>query len=440
MQILPRLTRFDLSVIVVSFVLGMGIFATPAQVARNVTDVWLYFGAWLLGGIISLCGALTFAEIGSRYPSTGGFYKSFSFCFHPMVAFMINWILVISNAASVAAVATIGAEYIAPLIWPAAGGVGVKFIAFCSVTALYLTNIAGIKIGARTQNLLIIVKVLIVLVLCVAGFMLNSSEFVEQQPAIHNFSFEGLGAGLVLILFTYGGYQQTINFGGDSINPQKHIPKAIFTGMLVVIAMYMLLNIAYVYALGMNGMQANTALAAALAGDVFGKAGSTIVSVLMFVSVLAFINVNIMANPRVYYAMADDGMLPARFKEVNSATQVQEFGLSFFTAAILITLFFVNSLEKTISYVMFFDAIGLSTAALSIFILRKKTAHLNGTGIYTIKWFPLVPIIFIIAYWFILVFIFIKNPFAAIICIGIFVLGLIIYLINKRNRKPITTP
>jgi basic amino acid/polyamine antiporter, APA family len=270
--------------------------------------------------------------------------------------------------------------------------------------------------------------------------MLNSSEFVEQQPIIHNFNFEGLGAGLVLILFTYGGYQQTINFGGDSINPQKHIPKAIFTGMLVVIGMYMLLNIAYVYALGMNGMQANTALAAALAGDVFGKAGSTIVSVLMFVSVLAFINVNIMANPRVYYAMADDGMLPARFKEVNSATQVQEFGLSFFTAAILITLFFVNSLEKTISYVMFFDAIGLSTAALSIFILRKKTAHLNGTGIYTIKWFPLVPIIFIIAYWFILVFIFIKNPFAALICIGIFVLGLIIYLINKRNRKPITTP
>src|ERR1700709_170293 len=119
MSIKPRLNRFDLTMIVISLVIGMGIFRSPVDVATIAGNQWIFFGAWIFGGLVTLCGALTFAEIGARYPSTGGFYKVYSYCYHPAFAFMINWVLVISNAASVAVVAIIGADYIRPFLLPA---------------------------------------------------------------------------------------------------------------------------------------------------------------------------------------------------------------------------------------------------------------------------------------------------------------------------------
>jgi APA family basic amino acid/polyamine antiporter len=445
MSITPKLTRFDLSMIVISLVIGMGIFATPGEVAINSGNPFLYFGAWFFGGAISLCGALTFAEIGARYPTTGGFYKVFSYCFHPAFAFMINWILVISNAASVAAVALIGAEYINPVIMPESlqNDLGVKIMTITSVLILYIINFLGIKMSARTQNVLTIFKISMILILCMAVFSHHTilSTYKAAVPVSdNNFNLSAFGISLVAVFFTYGGYQQTINFGGDIINAKTNIPKAIFTGMITVIFLYLFVNFAYYSVLGIGGLQHKTALAATLAGAIFGTVGYKIISLLMFVSVLAFINVNIMANPRVYYAMAEDGILPRRFKRVNQQTQVQEFGLSFFVTAVLIILFFVSSFQKILSYVMFFDTIGLSTAAVTIFILRKKTKHLDKTGIYIMKWYPVIPIIFIAAYWFVTISIFIENPLAALICLCAFVTGLIIYFITKNSQKTILTP
>jgi APA family basic amino acid/polyamine antiporter len=436
-SIFPKLNRFDLSMIVISLVVGTGIFATPVGVARNLSNPFLYFGAWVFGGLISLCGALTFAEIGSRYPSTGGIYKTFSYSFHPAIAFMINWILVISNAASVAAVALIGAQYILPVIMPQAmqNDTGIKIISITSVLGLYIINLLGVKMSARAQNALTLFKIGMILVLCAAIFKNHSTTVTHIYKPHYSNNLFGFGASLIAIFFTYGGYQQTINFGGDCINAKVNIPKAIFRGMLVVISLYILINYAYYSCLGISGIQNSPALASSLAGFIFGPTGFRVVSLLMFVSVLAFINVNALANPRIYYAMAEDGILPRAFKKINPKTQVQEFGLTFFIGTVLIILFYVTSFEKIMSYVMFFDTLGLSSAALSIFVLRKKTKHLNGTGIYSIKWYPLIPLIFIATYWSVTVFIFIKNPTAAVVCLGAFAAGLVIYYVTKANQK-----
>src|ERR1700712_433798 len=162
MSIKPRLNRFDLTMIVISLVIGMGIFATPSEVAIKAGNAWIFFGAWIFGGLVSLCGALTYAEIGARYPVTGGFYKVFSYCYHPAFAFMINWVLVISNAASVAVVAIIGANYINPVMLPAdwQTPAGTKIMAISSVLILYALAFLGIKVSARTQNFLTLFKVL----------------------------------------------------------------------------------------------------------------------------------------------------------------------------------------------------------------------------------------------------------------------------------------
>jgi APA family basic amino acid/polyamine antiporter len=443
MSIKPKLNRFDLTMIVISLVIGMGIFATPSEVAIKAGNAWIFFGAWIFGGLVTLCGALTFAEIGARYPATGGFYKVFSYCYHPAIAFMINWVLVISNAASVAAVALIGSDYIRPFLLPAnlQNDLGTKIITITSVMVLYVINFLGIKMSARAQNLLIIFKMAMILLICSAVFKNNVTQVViNAVPHVGNM-VTAFGLSLVAVFFTYGGYQQTINFGGDIINAKTNIPKAVFFGITVVLILYLSINYAYFHVLGIGGLQQTPALAAKMVGVIFGNTGYKITSIMIFLSVLAYVNVNVMANPRVYYAMAEDGILPPIFKKVNPKTQVQEFGMSFFIAAIIIILFFVAKFSEMLKYVMFFDTIGLSMAAVAIFLLRKKTKDLDGTGIFTIKWFPLVPLIFIISYWFVTINIFItfkENPYAALICLATYVVGLVIYYASTYKKKPVT--
>lgn len=440
MSIKPRLNRFDLTMIVISLVIGMGIFASPAVVATKSGNPWIFFGAWIFGGLATLCGALTFAEIGARYPNTGGFYKVYSYCYHPAFAFMINWVLVISNAASVAAVALIGSDYIKPFLLPAdlQNDTGTKIITIASVLLLYFINFLGIKMSARTQSVLIAFKMALILLVCLAVFKSDGVPTSIVATPHTGGLITAFGLSLVPVFFTYGGYQQTINFGGDIINAKIIIPKAITLGISVVIFLYLSVNFAYFKVLGIGGLQHTPALAAKMMGVLFGATGYKITSILLFGGVLAYVNVNVLANPRVYYAMAEDGILPPIFKKVNPKTQVQEFGMSFFVAATLIILFFVNSFSAMLTYVMFFDTIGLSLAALAIFILRKKTKDMDTKEIFTIKWFPLVPLIFIISYWFVTINIFItfrENPYAALICLATYVVGLGIYYACTYNKK-----
>ena len=441
MSIQPKLNRFDLTMIVIGLIIGMGIFATPSEVAIKAGNAWLFFGAWIFGGLVSLCGALTFAEIGARYPVTGGFYKVFSYCYHPAVAFMINWVLVISNAASVAAVALIGADYIRPFLLPASlqNDLGTRIITISSVAILFVVNFLGIKMSARAQNILMIFKIGLIVLICATVFKSDAVPLTLAAAPYHGSPVTAFGLALVAVFFTYGGYQQTINFGGDIINAKTNIPKGIVVGILTVIVLYLAVNYAYFHYLGIGGLQQTPSLAATMASVLFGPTGFKIVSIMIFGSVLAYINVNVLSNPRVYYAMAEDGILPAIFKKVNPKTQVQEFGMSFFIAAIVIVLFFVARFNDMLKYVMFFDTIGLSMAAIAIFVLRKKTKHMDNTGIYTIKWFPLVPVIFILSYWFVTANIFIsfkEDPYAAVRCLAAYALGLIIYYTCTLTKKP----
>ncbi|HMI68126.1 MAG TPA: amino acid permease, partial [Cyclobacteriaceae bacterium] len=163
MSIKPKLSLFDLTMIVVSLVIGMGIFRTPVEVAQKSILPEIFFLAWTLGAIVSLFGALTFAEIGSRYPVAGGFYRIFSYCYHPAFAFMVNWMTLISNAASTAIVAIIGAEYINPLLFPGLeGDLAVRITTVSAIILLYGINMLGIKMSARVLNVLMIIKISLV--------------------------------------------------------------------------------------------------------------------------------------------------------------------------------------------------------------------------------------------------------------------------------------
>ena len=435
-SIKPQLRLYDLTMIVVGLIIGMGIFSTPSTVAQKSQIPIVFFVAWITGAVVSLIGALTFAEIGSRYPVAGGFYKIFSHCYHPSFAFMVNWITVISNAASTAAVAIMGAKYIAPLIFPdMQESISVKLITITSVMVLFLINLKGIKLSSKTLNVLMLIKLGMIFLLISAMFFFTADVPVTSKgPKEENVNYlTAFMACFIPVFFTYGGYQQTMNFGGDVNNPKKTMPRAIFFGIGIVLVFYLAVNFSYFKVLGFEKLQSTSTLASDISALVLGSSGGKLISFIMFLCVMAYVNVSMMSNPRVYFAMAEDKVLPKQFMRVNSKTQVQEWALTLFFVFVILTLFLSDSFEKILQYVMFFDSISLIAAASAIFVLRhraKKTGEQKD--IYKIFAYPFLPVFYILIYTAVNISVMMTNPNASLVGFILFLSGLPIYFLIRK--------
>lgn len=441
MQTKSKLGLFDFTMIVVSLVIGMGIFRTPVNVAKASPDAFLFFAAWLAGGLVALCGALTYAEIGSRFPVAGGYYKVFSYAYHPSVAFAVNCTILISNAASLAGVALIGAEYITQVVLPdgAVNINGIRIgIAIFSILIFYGVNLLGLRMSAKTQSILTIIKISMIVLLITPLFFATGTPAPTAAPTISPTFIEYLkafGIGLVAVSFTYGGYQQTINFGAEVHNPSKTIPRGIFFGIFIIIALYLTINYAYYKVIGFEQLKTAEGIAAIMAGNVFGSMAGKVLSVFLFLSVLAYVNVLMMSNPRVMQAMSEDGILPKSFAQRTAKRDVLFTSLSVFAAICAIIVFWAKSFDKILSFTIFLDCFGMILSSATIFILRKKTQHLDGTGIYKMKGFPLQPLVFIIAYIFVAISIALdykKNDDAAAIGMAVLAGSMGLYFVIKK--------
>jgi APA family basic amino acid/polyamine antiporter len=409
----PRLGTFDTSMIVVSLVIGIGIFRTPSLVATHTGSAALFFTAWILGGVISLMGALTFAEIGSRYPQPGAYYKVVADLYHPSVAFMLNYTNVtLVNGVGSAAVGMIGAEYLITALLPPEART--PFNAQCTaavlVTLLLGINFLGIKAGARTQNILTVVKIVMVLSLIGASFVKGGTAASPSAATPEVASpLLALGIGMISVFYTYGGYQQTINFGADVRSASRNMPRAIFAGIAIIVGLYLLINACYVSVLGMAGVASSQLVAGELARVVFGGHGQTVISIAIFLSAMGFLNVTLMTIPRAYYAMAADGTIPKCFMQVNPDTQSQGFTLLFFGGIILLSIFLLGTFERLMNYVMLFDSINIALVASTVFVLRARRTG-EAEGCYRAPLFPLLPALFILTLLMITVHVVLAQP------------------------------
>lgn len=434
-----KLNLFDTTMLVVSLIIGMGIFRNPVEVAKSAQTPLIFFLAWILGGIVSFLGGLTYAEIGSRYAVKGGFYKIFSYCYHPAFAFMVNWMLVISNAGATSIVAIVGAEYINPILMPESlqNPTGIKITSISTIVILYIINFIGIRLSAKTQNVLSMIKIVLMALLILTIFgnhptPQKTMPLLASEPWTPIDYLKALAVSFIPIFFTYGGYQQTINFGTDIENPVKNTPKGIFIGCSLVMVLYLAINFAYYKVLGIEGIAHSSSLTADLAKVFFGEIGFKFTSVLLFISVLTFVNSAMLTNPRVYFAMAEDGVLPSVFKKQNEQTQVQEFALTVFASFLILFLFFADSFKELLNYVMFCDSIGMITSAFTIFLLRKKVKNLSAE-IYTIGFGKvLFPAIFIVTYTVVAISSLAENKENLPTAIGLFLGGLPLYYIIKK--------
>jgi len=263
------------------------------------------------------------------------------------------------------------------------------------------------------------------------------SPALLQMEAGHPFLLEyikAFGLGLVAVSFTYGGYQQSINFGDEVEAPAKNVPLAIFMGILIIVSVYLAINYAYIRVIGFDQLKSAENISALMASHLFGSNAGKIISILLFFSVLAYVNAVLMSNPRVMQAMADEGVLPASFARRSKKHQVLITSLTLFASLSAFIVFWAETFDRILSFTIFLDCIGMALSAATL-LIKKKRQGKSGSHIYNMKLYPLMPLIFIFAYIFVAVSIFIDTPYTALL--GLAILGTFIgfYFIIKHKKK-----
>src|SRR6476661_6905883 len=298
-----RLTLFDATMIVISGIIGSGIFINPSVVARAVHTPFLILGVWIAGGVIALFGAFVFAELSTVMPRVGGQYAFFREAFSPMVAFLYGWgLLLIVQSGATAAVAVAFAEYVARLVDLPPGSE--RWLAAAILLAVAAFHALGIKPGAVVLNVLTFSKTVALAALIVGAFLLTRHSGLTFEPLVPT-DLGGLPllsaffAALVPAMFAYGGWQN-LNYVAEEVKePQRNLPRAILIGVFCVIAVYVSANVAYVHVLGAPALAATKTPAADVAALLVGETGARVISLLVVVSTFGFMNLSLLSAPRV---------------------------------------------------------------------------------------------------------------------------------------------
>jgi APA family basic amino acid/polyamine antiporter len=429
-----RLTLFDATMIVISGIIGSGIFINPYVVARLVGTPFLIIAVWVAGGVIALLGAFVFAELSTVMPRVGGQYAFFREAFHPMVAFLHGWaLLLIVQSGATAAVAVAFAQYLARLVaLPLGGG---PWLAAGILMFLAAFHALGIKPGAVLLNLITFTKTLALAALIFGAFFLVSpgrGSGLTLEPLVP-LALAGRGglpllsaffAGLVPAMFAYGGWQ-SLNYVAEEVrDPQRNLPRAILIGVLCVIAVYVGANVAYVHVLGAADLAATKTPAADVAERLLGEPGARGISLLIVISTFGFLNLSLLAAPRVYYAMAADGLffrslarLSPRFRAPTYAILLQ--------GALAAAFALTSSYDRLLSYAVFADWVFFALSGVALLVFRRKLP--DAPRPVPVPWYPWVPLLFSLAGAGIVVNIFFTDTWNALMGTAIFALGVPVY-------------
>jgi APA family basic amino acid/polyamine antiporter len=368
-----RLGRFSATMMVIGGIIGSGIFLNPAVVAARVRTPGLALGVWALGAVIALIGAFVFAELGRRRPLAGGGYAYIREAFGPLLGFLYAWALLLAIATgAVAAVAMTSAGYAISLLgWTEAAQ---RPLAASMIIVLTLINVVGVRPAAWSQNLFTILKLTAIAVLVVtalfAGSDLATPASIPLEP-LTDPVWLVVSAALVPVLFAIGGWQQTNFVAEEMVNPERDLPWALVVGVSIVAIAYMLVNVAYLETLGVAGLAASTAPAADAMEVIAGSEGRTLIAAGIVASTFGLLNLVLLVSPRVYQAMARDGLFFASFAKLHPRWQTPVNAIVF-QGVWAIVLLYSGSYGQLLDWVVFADWIFFGLAAASLFVLRKR--------------------------------------------------------------------
>ena len=447
-----RLGLFDITMIVMGGIIGAGIFITPYIVAQQVPSTILILGAWAFGGLVALAGAFIYAELSSQSSVSGGQYVYLRDAFHPALAFVYGWaLLLVTQSGGMAAVAVTFAKYVCALGHTQASDNFAAFLAAIALAVLTIINCFGVRAGSTTQNLFMILKLIAIAALVLFGLSVTSAppsalaRSTSSAPTLWN-SLTAFGAALIPVQFAYGGWQTSCFVAGEVREPQKNLPRGLLLGVLGVIAVYLSVSFVCVHALGPVGLSQTKIPASSVMQLALGENGARIIAAGIAVSTIGFLSQSMLTTPRVYFAMAEDGLFFASLAKLNRA-RVPAFAIAL-QGAVAILITFSGRYEQILNYVVSVDVIFFALTAGCVFVFRhrRKTDSpppaaspmpVQLAPPFRVPGHPVTTLFFIVACCAMLFSTVYRYPHNSLIGLGIMLTGLPAYLLWKTRRVPI---
>jgi basic amino acid/polyamine antiporter, APA family len=431
------LNTFDATMVVVGGIIGSGIFILPSVVAQRLPSAGLVLAAWLVGGAIALAGALAFAELASLFPKAGGEYVYLREAYHPLVAFLFGWAsLLMIQGGGLGAVAITFSQYALRLIGRDFSASAGAAIAIAVVAAV---NIIGVKPGSRLLNVLVILKLAALAVLIGGGLLLGRASAAPppalEAPTAFATPILAFGAALVPILFAYGGWQSVNLLAEETTEPRRTLPRALMAGTAIVITVYLLANVVYLTVLSREGLAATPTPAADAVRRILGPGGDRLISAAIAVSAFGFLDLTLLAQTRIYYAMGADGsFIPAlgrlhpRFKTPVLAIVLQ--------ALWGIVLVLTGTYGELVDSVVFGDWIFFGLTVAAVFRFRARfPAEGRDAAAFRLPGHPVVPALFVAAALLVVASAIRTNPKRSAIGAALLAAGIPVYVYFERKRR-----
>lgn len=410
--------------------IGGGIFVNSYVVAEYVHTPGLVLGAWMVGGVIALTGALIYAEIAGRLPHVGGQYAYLRDSYDPLLAFLYGWVLLlVIETGGMAVVTSIFSRYFIELTHLAAPE---WLVGITTLTLLTIANCLGVKSGSNVQSALMITKIVAIVLLVFAGALLARGSQLSFRPIADQPISGGLlssfGAAMVPVLFAYGGWQTGCFVAGEMKQPGRDLPRALVLGVAGVAVLYTSVNLIYLFGLGVTGLAKTHTPASAVMRIAWGTKGETVIALGIAVSTLGFLSQSILTAPRVYFAMADDRAFFRQLAWVHPRTQVPVIAIvaqSAWTVVILLS----GRYERILNYVTSMDWIFFGLSASCLFVLRRREP--TGAAM-RMPGHPFTTAIFCLACWSVAANTVYRFPRDTLLGLAILIAGIPVYYIWKR--------
>ena len=426
-----ELSMFDSTCLIMGIIIGVGIYQMAPDIARGAGSGWGVLLIWIIGGLLSLCGALGYAELASAYPRTGGDYVYLSHAYGSWAGFLFGWVqLLIVRPGDIAAMAFAFATYAHILYNPSAGtelANGYKLYACAAIAALTIINILGVREGKFIQNLLTIIKVLgLLAIVAVALFSSRSSPVVQPVESFPT------RVALILVLFAFGGWNEMVYVAAEVKNPARNIVRALVLGTVAVTVLYLLLNTAFLYTLGYAGLANSQAVASDSISAIFPHTGGRIIALLICLSALGVVNGQIFTGARITYALGVDYRLFSLLGKWYPKTGTPVPAL---LAQAIIAMALVISLGSFLNAVIYTAVAVYSfylATTLAILVLRRKEPNLKRP--YKVTGYPFIPLIFAGVCIFLIYSAVIYKPLIAAVPLGILLLGVPVYWLTSGKK------
>lgn len=429
MPLKRQLGLFDATILVVGNVVGAGIFTTSGLLAQELPHPWLFIIIWFIGGVLTLAGALTYAEMASALPYAGGDYQFLKAAYGHWAGFLLGWLCFwVIFPGSIAALSIALIKYIQVFL-PTGGQILEKIMAISVIFLLSLINYRGIRLGATAQNLFTLGNLFILFSFIALGLIVGRGNWENLQPGTIYIPFSKLfGPGMIAVIFTYSGWFASAYIGSEIKNPGKNLPLSLIIGTCIVTLFYTLINLTYLYATPISGLKNTINVAEKAAVALFDPRFAYLISMAIILAISASINATILTGARIYYAMAKDNTFLKCLGKAHPYYYTPYVAI--ITQAVLSIVFVIlGSFKELLSYVVFAMLLSSIATGSAHFVLRLKKPDLPR--VYHTWGYPFTPLLFIGFYIWIACQIFWSRPYTSILGLGIAFSGVPFYVYRK---------